>query len=141
MKLAKFNSTFDKKLFLDDPVRPHIPADFRTSDGREVYVLTSDDQIDAVICVAYTEEVPTNERDLQHVGDSCAVFYTVWSYSRGAGREIVNQAASHIKQTRPEIDRYVTLSPLTDMAKRFHLRNGAKFIARHVDCQNFEYFV
>lgn len=141
MKLRKLNSTFENEVFLDDPVRPHINADFRTSNGREVYVLETNDKIDAVICVAYTEEVPTNESDLQFVGDNCAVFYTVWSYSRGAGREIVNQAASHIKQTRPEIDRYVTLSPLTDMAKRFHLRNGAKFIARHVDCQNFEYFV
>ena len=141
MKLRKLNSTFESKVFLDDPVRPHINDDFRTSNGREVYVLETDDKIDAVICVAYTAEVPTNESDLQFVGDNCAVFYTVWSYSRGAGREIVNQASSYIKETRPEINRFVTLSPLTDMAKRFHLRNGAKFIARHMDCQNFEYFI
>jgi len=25
------------------------------------------------------------------------------------------------------------------MARNFHIKNGAKFLAKHHDCQNFEY--
>ena len=35
--------------------------------------------------------------------------------------------------------RVVTLSPLTDMARRFHLKNGAKEIATGLVAANFEY--
>ena len=68
-----------------------------------------------------------------------AVFYTVWSYARGAGRQIVNSVAEHIRSTQPEITRWVTLSPLTDMAEQFHLRNGARLHSKHTTCQIFEY--
>lgn len=138
MKLRKINPT-ELNLFKDDPVRPHIDAHFRTTNGREVYVLDSGEKIDAVICVAYTTVVPSNEQDLKYIGDDVAVFYTVWSYSKGAGRDIVFKTAMHIKETKSSVKRYVTLSPLTEMARRFHLRNGADFVARHNDCQNFEY--
>lgn len=126
----------------DDPVRPHISAEWRTQSGREVYGLYTDEsaeQLRAVICVAYTSQVPTNESDMHLVGDSVAVFYTVWSYDRGAGRDIVMNVAEHIKNTKPDVTRWVTLSPLTEMAERFHLRNGAELIGRWEDCQNFEY--
>ena len=33
----------------------------------------------------------------------------------------------------------ILLSPLTEMARRFHIRNGAKFIGKSDTCQNFEY--
>ena len=122
-----------------DPVRPHISKEWRTRSGREVYVLEKDSQIAAVICVAYTDEVPTNENDMKWVGINTAVFYTVWSYQPGAGREIVNGVAERIKKQRPWVKRFVTLSPLTEMARKFHLKNGAKLIAKHEDCQNFEY--
>ncbi len=122
-----------------DPVRPHISKEWRTRSGREVYVLEKDSQIAAVICVAYTDEVPTNENDMKWVGINTAVFYTVWSYQPGAGREIVNGVAERIKNQRPWVKRFVTLSPLTEMARKFHLKNGAKLIAKHEDCQNFEY--
>ena len=125
----------------NDPVRPHISADWRSRQGREVYVLERDNNIAAMICVSYMDEVPTREQDMKWPGMDNAVFYTVWSYDRGAGREIVNGVAAHIKKTRPWIKRYVTLSPLTEMARKFHISNGAKFIAKHSDCQNFEYFL
>ena len=93
------------------------------------------------ICVAYMDEVPTSEKDMKWVGMKCAVFYTVWSYKPGAGREIVNGVAERIKAQRPWVKRFVTLSPLTEMARKFHIKNGAKFIGKHHDCQNFEYEV
>ena len=130
-----------EQIIQDDPVRPHINAQWRTSPGRQVYGLYEDEsfeQLRAVICVAYTDRVPTNESDLHLVGKDVAVFYTVWSYDRGAGRDIVMSVAEHIKRTT-NTKRYVTLSPLTEMAEKFHTRNGAQLIGRHQDCQNFEY--
>ena len=139
--LVKLEQQVVESVIKDDPVRPHIKAGWRTSPGREVYGLFDEDGMNlrAVICVAYTDEVPTCERDLGWVGTDIAVFYTVWSYSKGSGREIVMGVADKIKRTNPYVKRYVTLSPLTDMAKNFHLKNGAKFLNKHVDCQNFEY--
>lgn len=136
-------------LILDDPVRPHIPAEWRMQEGREVYALYEDqyaefDEPDtkpqAIICVAYTDSVPLDESELEPAGSSIAVFYTVWSYARGAGRQIVFDVAEHIKQTR-DCERYVTLSPLTEMAERFHISNGASLIRKGDTCQNFEYTV
>ena len=140
--LLKLNDSIVKEVIKDDPVRPHISAEWRTSNGREVYGLYADESFEdlrAVICVAYTDEVPTCERDMQWVGTDIAVFYTVWSYDKGAGRDIVFAVAEHIKKNKPDVKRWVTLSPLTEMAKKFHLKNGAKFIAKHMECQNFEY--
>ena len=132
----------------DDPVRTHIPADQRLQQGKDVFVLRDDEEnITAVICIAYTNAVPKDEKDLEYYAQaasqdgqhgSIAVAYTVWSYSKGAGREMVLQARDFIKQHRP-VTRLVTLSPLTTMAERFHIRNGATLIAVHPYAQNFEY--
>ena len=140
----------------DDPVRPHLTTDFRTSSHREVYALYEDkyaeqhfpdNDIKAVICVAYTNEVPKDEHELDlYSQQACqdgqrgniAVFYTVWSYSKGAGREIVNTVAKQLHNEK-RAERFITLSPLTDMAERFHLRNGAELLEKHNSCQNFEY--
>ena len=140
----------------DDPVRPHLDADFRTSSHRQVYALYEDkyaeqhfpdNDIKAVICVAYTNEVPKDENELDlYSQQACqdgqrgniAVFYTVWSYSKGAGREIVNTVAKQLHDEK-RAERFITLSPLTDMAERFHLRNGAELLEKHNSCQNFEY--
>lgn len=137
--LMKLDKDQVETVIKDDPVRPHIKAKWRTSPGREVYGLYKETDLRAVICVAYMDEVPTCERDMGWVGTDIAVFYTVWSYEKGAGREIVFSVAEHIKNTDPYVKRFVTLSPLTEMAKNFHLKNGARFIAKHLECQNFEY--
>jgi len=139
--LKKLSLDTVENIIKDDPVRPHIKAGWRVSPGREVYGLYDGDTVRAVICVAYTDEVPTCERDLGWVGTDVAVFYTVWSYDKGAGRDIVFAVADHIKEFNPYVKRYVTLSPLTEMAEKFHLRNGAKFVEKHINCQNFEYEV
>ena len=140
----------------DDPVRPHLDTDFRTSSHREVYALyedkyaeydTPDEDIKGVICVAYTNEVPKDEAELDMFSQQAcqdgqrgniAVFYTVWSYSKGDGREIVNTVAKQLHDNE-RATRFVTLSPLTEMAEKFHIRNGAKLLEKHSTCQNFEY--
>jgi hypothetical protein len=128
------------ELINDDPVRPHLPADWRLRSGREVWVYERNaGTVDAVICVAFTDEVPISESDLKWPGMDVAVFYTVWSYSKGAGREIIIEAGKRIKKKHPYVKRMVTLSPLTEMAEKFHIRNGAKFVRKGTNCQNFEY--
>jgi hypothetical protein len=140
-----------------DPVRPHLSAEFRTTNGRQVWGLFEDQYAIAhtpiteplaVICVAYTNAMPTNEIELDWfssasgsgaVTTNTVVFYTVWSYSKGAGQIIVNTVAEHIKNTRPEVSRWVTLSPLTTMAERFHIKNGAQLHSVYDTAQIFEY--
>jgi hypothetical protein len=142
---------------LNDTVRPHLSAEFRTTVGRQVWGLFEDQYAVAhtpiteplaVICVAYTNAMPTNEIELDWfssasgsgaVTTDTAVFYTVWSYHKGAGQIIVNTVAEHIRATRPEVVRWVTLSPLTTMAERFHTKNGARLNSIHDTCQIFEY--
>ena len=125
---------FDK-----DPVRPHIPALFRVTEPDETYIFSFDDKIDAVICVAYNNEVPCNESELSQPGKSVATFYTVWSYTKGAGTEIIFAVKEHIEKTNPNVKRFVTLSPCTEMATRFHLKNGATLLNKYEEFQNFEY--
>lgn len=142
MKTLRKIRNGEEHLIANDPVRPHIPFEWRTSNGRSIYVLENENQqIDAVICVAMMNEVPTCEKDMDFVGEKVAVFYTVWSYSKGSGREIVLETAKNIKKTSPKTTRFVTLSPITEMATKFHLKNGANFVAKHLDCQNFEYIL
>jgi hypothetical protein len=130
-----------ESIIKDDPVRPHISAEWRDSNGSEVFGLWDEDFtcLRSIVCVHYMDAVPVNEESMIASGNTIAVFYTVWSYEKGAGREIIFSVADYIKQTRPTVKRYVTLSPLTDMAEQFHLRNGAELIAKHEYCQNFEY--
>ncbi len=142
MKLREID-ILEVDILKEDPVRPHITKAERLSDGRQVFVLEKKDKILAVICVAYTNKIPKNEFELSAFNafdGSCAIFYTVWSYEKGAGREIIERVSNHLMR-RGWIKRYVTLSPLTEMAEKFHLRNGAELIYRGETCQNFEYFM
>ena len=71
----------------DDPVRPNIGERERFLYGREVYALWTY----AVCCVAYCDDVPRTEKHLTTMaGLDIAVFYTVWSYRKGSGSEILN---------------------------------------------------
>jgi hypothetical protein len=205
----------------DDSVRPHLSAEFRTQENREVWGLFSDEQSHgadplAVVCVAYAHGVPEAEYELDYfslldgaatleplyfdpeqfhksrfetiddaleyalennqgkltvfdngtilnrLGESMvydsqgnlapaargsmtqfeqnvAVFYTVWSYSKGAGRTLINTLSQHILDNRKEIWRWVTLSPLTEMAEKFHISNGATLVSVYGQDQTFEY--
>ena len=118
-----------------DPVRPHLN---KIDTGKQVYVL---DDLSAVICVCYCKQVPLTEEELEKYRDdagSVVVAYTVWSSKKGAGRAIVNELLE-VMSTKTGVERLVTLSPLTEMASKFHIRNGAKRISESEWCQNFEY--
>lgn len=126
-------------LLKDDPVRPSIPAASRVHDHAEIFVLLEGTTPRAVTCVAYLDSVPTTELELSRMGHSVAAFYTIWSYSAGAGRELIQAAQQYIKETYEEIQRFVTLSPKTEMARRFHLNNGAHTLQENPDTTNYEY--
>ena len=118
----------------DDPVRD-VSYAFRTSQGRCIYTIPGK----AVVCIANTFKCPIDMEQLEiyslSAADEFTIFYTVWSYEKGYGRLILNELLQLLQTTR-----YVTLSPKTEMAKNFHIRNGAKLIANNDNSYNFEYF-
>ena len=136
----------------EDPVRPELNNEFRTSYGRKIYGVNYKGEIYAVMCFAFTNQIPKSVKDLdklskdaflqsalrdQKVG-KIAVAYTVWSKKKGGGKLIVKQVFKMIKKSN-HLNRLVTLSPLTKMATKFHLRNGAKLLHINETTQNFEY--
>ena len=122
-----------------DPVRPELDNDFRTSYGRKIYGVKYKDEIHAVMCFAFTNKIPKTVKELdllskdaflqsaqrsQKIG-KIAIAYTVWSTKKGGGKLIVKEVFKVIKKSN-HLNRLVTLSPLTEMARNFHLRNGAE---------------
>ena len=138
----------------EDPVRPELDNVFRRSYGRKIYGVKYMGEIHAVMCFAYTNEIPKNVDELdkfshdaflqsaqrdQNVG-KIAIAYTVWSKKKGGGKLIVKEVFKKIKKSN-HLNRLITLSPLTDMAYKFHNRNKAKLIQVNETTQNFEYEV
>ena len=126
----------------DDPVRPEIPADFRVSDGRIVAALTDEEQNpEAMVCVSFHDFVPEDVDGLHKTSTvpTTAIFYTIWSYKSGKGKELLYRAVKGIQAQYPSVTRFVTLSPKTNMARRFHLKNGAIILRENIDTTNYEY--
>ena len=138
----------------EDPVRPELSNSFRTSYGRKIHGVKYKGEIHAVMCFAYTNEIPKSVEELdrlsqdahlqstlrgQNVG-KIAIAYTVWSKKKGGGKLIVKEVFKKIKKSN-HLNRLITLSPLTEMATRFHSNNGAKLLQVNQSTQNFEYRV
>ena len=137
----------------EDPVRPELDLTFRQTYGRKILGLRDDvGEIAAIICFAFTDEVPKTVKELEQfsydsairsshrpgVQGSIAVAYTVWAKKKGGGRAIVNEVYKRIKKSN-HLNRLITLSPLTKMARNFHIKNGAKELQVNETTQNFEY--
>ena len=136
----------------EDPVRPELDNDFRTGYGRKIFGVKYKKEIYAVMCFAYTNQIPTSVEELekmstdaflqstmrgQNVG-KIAIAYTVWSKKKGGGKLIVKEVYKKIKKSN-HLNRLVTLSPLTEMASKFHTRNGAKLIQVNKTTQTVSY--
>ena len=130
----------------EDPVRPELSLDFRITNGRRIFGLKYQQEIEAIVCTAFCPEVPYTVREMDYMSQAAnqeaqrgnvMVAYTVWSRKRGAGKEIINKLGEWAKENN--FSRLVTLSPLTPVATHFHIRNGAKLIKHNPDTQNFEY--
>ena len=129
-------------LIKDDPVRPEIPVDQRVNDNSKIFVLKDEkDQPLAVTCVKFLNGIPQGVEDLTDtvVNTNTAVFYTIWSYAAGAGKSLISKAQAQIKEEHPEVDTFVTLSPKTEMARRFHHKNGAVTYRENADTVNYLY--
>jgi hypothetical protein len=130
------------RLLKDDPVRPEIPAEQRVNSNSQIFVLKNEaNEPLAVTCVKFLADIPESVTDLADtvVNTNTAVFYTIWSYAAGAGRELITQARSQIEQDHPEVKTFVTLSPKTEMAQRFHHKNGAITFRENADSVNYLY--
>ena len=130
----------------EDPVRPELTLGFRIMHGRKIFGLQYENEIEAIVCVAFCPEVPFTVREMDYMSQAAnqdgqrgdiLVAYTVWSRKRGAGKEIIKKLGEWSKENK--FSRLVTLSPLTPMATHFHIRNGAKQIHINEETQNFEY--
>jgi hypothetical protein len=130
-------------LIKDDPVRPELTPEFRVNSNSRIFVLRDDTTNAplAVTCVKFLSEIPQDVTELAElaVNTNTAVFYTIWSYAQGAGRRLIEEAQQQIRQERPEVDTYVTLSPKTEMARKFHLKNGAEVFRENPDTVNYLY--
>ena len=136
----------------EDPVRPELDVVFRRSYGRKIYGVKYKKEIYAIMCFGFTNEVPKTVKELdlmtrdaylksaqrdQNIG-RIAIAYTVWSKKKGGGKLIVKEVFKMVKKSN-HLNRLVTLSPLTEMARNFHLNNGAIELQVNEETQNFEY--
>ena len=106
------------------------------------------------MCFGFTDDIPKTVKELdlmtrdaylrsaqrdQNIG-KIAIAYTVWSKKKGGGKLIVKEIFKMIKKSN-HLNRLITLSPLTEMARNFHLNNGAVELQVNKETQNFEYKV
>lgn len=123
-----------------DPVRPNIPIEKRLGNNKDIFMLIDNEEVRAITCVSYQQQIPNNEIALFDALDpEVVVFYTIWSYQPGSGRQLIYDTVKHIQHTKPYIKRFVTLSPKTEMARKFHLKNGAMVYKENIDTVNYEY--
>ena len=131
----------------EDPIRSEYDNEFRTSYGRKIYGLKSNENIEGFICIAFSNEVPQTMKELDLMSKNAfhekngniAIAYTVWSRKRGAGKETIFNTKKFIKEEFKDVSRFITLSPLTPVATHFHIKHGAKLININATSQNFEY--
>ena len=84
----------------EDPVRPELDNIFRRSYGRKIFGVKYKKEIYAVMCFAFTDQIPKSVEELdkfshdaylqsaqrsQNIGQ-IAIAYTVWSKKKGGGK-------------------------------------------------------
>ena len=97
----------------EDPVRPELDNKFRTGYGRKIFGVEYKAEIHAVMCFAYTNEIPKSVEELEKLstdaflqtamrdqsGGQIAIAYTVWSKKKGGGKLIVKEVFKKIKKS------------------------------------------
>ena len=81
----------------EDPVRPELDLDWRKSYDRKIYGLEYNNEIEAIMCLAFTNDVPHTVRELDLMSKvnkyeenaDTIIAYTVWSKKKGAGQKIM----------------------------------------------------
>ena len=49
----------------DDPIRPELSNEFRTSHGRKIFGLKYNGDIEGVVCIAFTTDIPVTVKELE----------------------------------------------------------------------------
>ena len=96
----------------DDPIRPQLSNQFRTSQGRKIFGLKYQGEIHAVMCFAYTNQIPKNVEELEKMSHDAylqstlrdqnigkiAIAYTVWSKKKEIEKKIIKKILKKIKK-------------------------------------------
>ena len=78
---------------IEDPVRPELDNEFRTSYGRKIYGVKYKNEIHAIMCFAFTNKIPKTVKELDNLSKDAflqsalrdqkvgkiAIAYTIWS--------------------------------------------------------------
>ncbi len=130
-------------LLKGDPVRPNISIEDRFAFNNAVFIYWVDEKPAAICCASLMDYIPIDEGELfeegnEHYDHAC--LYTIWSLQRGGARKLVQALLPHLRM-KYAVARIVTLSPNTEMAKRFHLSNGAVIYRNNYEEEtvNYEY--
>jgi len=126
-------------ILLDDPVRPSISPKRKVSQFSRVYMWLEEQRIGAVVCCSYRHNIPKTERELLQVENynqdgMKVILYSIWSYKKGCGQKLVQSLLERYQE-----DRIITMSPKTEMARNFHLNNGAMVLQTNKTTVNYEY--
>jgi hypothetical protein len=93
----------------------------------------------ATVCVAWLDSVPDSEDGMLIMPRGFkAVAYTIWSTAPGAGRKLITAVQEMVKEN-PLCEGMYTLSPPTEMARRFHISNGARVYRINEQTINYHY--
>lgn len=125
----------------DDPVRPELSAEFRVQPNRFIATLVEDERPSSMVCVSLHDFIPATVDDLSRIAElpTTAVFYTIWSYKAGSGAQLLRESVKCIQNKYSSVNTFVTLSPKTEMARRFHIKNGAIVFRENSDTINYKY--
>ena len=127
----------DLDLTLEDPVRPTVPMSWRHE--HTIWAWMENGQRAATVCVAWLDSVPSSEDSMLIMPRGFkAVAYTIWSTAPGAGKKLILALQEMIKEN-PLCEGMYTLSPTTEMARKFHINNGARVYRINEDTINYQY--
>jgi len=148
----------------DDPIHPNLFADnlTRFTGNFRVYADVDKDtegfgfKVNAIVCVVVCPFLPQAEEQLRlyatgglglekiELGEDermgivlCP--YSMWSYSRGAGKRLVNDLLECAPVLHPDVDHVITMSPPTLRAMHFHIGNGAILLSPNAETVNYAY--
>jgi hypothetical protein len=105
----------------------------------EIWAWMENDVRTATVCVAWLDAVPDSEAGMLIMPRGFkAVAYTIWSAAPGAGKKLILALQEQIKEN-PLCEGMYTLSPTTEMARKFHINNGARVYRINDSTINYQY--
>jgi hypothetical protein len=133
-------------LIKDDPVRPNLfDADEARFHGPfRVFAEVDEDSGDVqddLLMLANGEFFMETEdgEDVTNADPTLACPYSIWSYKKGAGRQLISSLIEFVTVAIPTVDSVVTMSPKSDSALKFHTNNGAEMFSVNEDTINYLY--